>query len=140
MAKERNPSITIQFVSNTEVEEQKQSLDLHWDGVLAVPQTQQKHCIKPYGKHKLMVADTSDSTFSIVSIRPPDDEGEPDEEEEQDDEEEPSFFHAESFTVGMWVVVMYDGVKFPGEITAVGDDVEVKCIVVVRRIGNGQAL
>lgn len=134
VAKERNPNITIHFISKDVIEAQNETLDAHWEGVLAVPQTQQKHCFKPLGKSKLMVADTSDSmNFSIVSIRPHEDEpsveDEPSAEDEPFIENEPSIDQVAmptmSFSVGMWVIITYDGENFPGEITAISDDIEV---------------
>ena len=122
VAKERNPNITIHFISKDTVDASKQSLDAHWEGVMAVPQTQQKHCFKPLGESKVMVADTSDAaSFCVVTIRPQHHEDQPDEESATLEASEAEM----SLSVGMWVVVNYDGVKFPGEVTAIDIDVEV---------------
>ena len=117
-----------------------------------MPMTHQTHCIKTSGKQKLMVADTSDSTkFLIVHIRKTSKEESDDEEEsnevsdkECDPEDNlqagspgaPSSDPTQQFTlkVGQWVVVNYDGLKFPGEVTTCGEnDAEVS---VMHRSGN----
>ena len=70
VAKEQNPSIHIQYITKEEIALQKTFLDAHWDGVLPVPKTHQRHCYIPKGKDKVMVADTSDATeFTTVAIR-----------------------------------------------------------------------
>ena len=128
--------------------------------MVTVPMTQQTHCIKTNGDRKLLVADTSDSTqFRIVRIRKKEndtttreEEELPEEEEslneEESPEEEESYEGDEcsseearlattakiTLNVGQWVVVMYEGTEFPGEVVTCGDnEVEVSAM---HRSGN----
>ena len=86
IAKERNPNIHVNFIAKEEITILKQRLDEHWEGVLAVPKTHQKHCFILKGSDKVMVADTSE--FIVVSIRKSDDSSDSEAGEQAEEEEE----------------------------------------------------
>lgn len=142
IACQRCPSIHISYIKREQTESLKPFLDQKWSDVVAVPRTHQTHCFKTSGKVKLMVADISASTaFHIVRIRKAssDDEGGSSIESDESSGREDS--HAEdnspdpldsdttarlSLSVGQWVLVRYDGLEFPGEVTSCGEtDAEV---------------
>ena len=112
---------------------------------MAVPKTHQTHCFKSCSKEKLTVADISTSTkVSIVHIRKAGclPEQNPDELEESDDESDdesdeksdegdcitddnsPDPQHSQNaaptnttLSIGQWVIVKYDDLEFPGELS-----------------------
>ena len=58
---QKNATQTYMLTSLQKITILKQRLDEHWEGVLAVPKTHQKHCFISKGSDKVIVADTSDS-------------------------------------------------------------------------------
>ena len=157
VAQLRCPNIHVSFIPTEQIKSFESFLDEKWKDVVGVPMTHQTHCIQTSGKQKLMVADTSDSTqFRTVRVRK---EEQSDNEEESDDisdeesddndvsdkgcdpEDNPPASATNSnstqpFTlnVGQWVIIEYDGLKFPGEVTTCnGTDTEVS---VMHRSGN----
>lgn len=153
VAAERSPNIHVHFISKADIQELEPFLDARWKNVVAVPRTRQMHCFIANGSDKVMVADTSDSTkFTTVPIRKVDDsdsneESEDESDNESDNEEddqtksqddtvtplEGSETSAEDLSVGKWVVVNYDGERFPGEIASCTNEIEVS---VMHKSGN----
>jgi len=141
VAKERNPHIHIEYISQVKINDMKSTLDAKWLDVCTVPGTHQLHCVIPNGPDKLLIADTSDAdSFKVVLIRKVEDNnddahrdngGEEECDNDDDCEDETETLPATrapplQLTTGQWVVVDYDGDCFPGEVTQCGnDDVEV---------------
>ena len=114
--------------------------------LLLLPQTHKMHCFTPHGKDMLTVADTSDATeFKVVSIR----KVVTTISESEEEEESPQLIVNETITennttseeprsisVGQWVVVHYDGMRYPGEVTNIdGGDNQYE-VRVMHRSGN----
>ena len=139
VAQQRCPNIHITYISKESTTALESFLDEKWKDVVAVPMTHQTHCVKTNGKNKLMVADNSDSTqFRIVRIRKEKEmtEGEEEGESQCHSGTLAAVSNGESVTlkVGEWVLVLYDGIEFPGEVVACGEsEAEVS---VMHRSGN----
>jgi len=137
IAKQRNPNITIKFVSQDEIAEKQEMLNQHWDGVFHVPRTHTLHAIKPSGPTLISVAETSDGDFHAVKIR--EESNESVQDEEMDEVNSPDETREEtsgpSYSAGQWVLVAYDGSAYPGQVLDVNDDeVQVSAMERVGRI------
>ncbi len=129
VARERNPNIYIEYVSQSSIEEMYSFLDAKWNDVTAVPQTHKMHCYYPISSSQLMVAEISDATeFKVVSIyksrtaTKEDSSGsDPASDSRQSDSEIPHIATL-SITIGQWVIVDYDEAKYPGEVISVDED------------------
>ena len=133
----------MQYIPKDEVEKNHAFLDVRWVGFFSLPGTQQLHFIKPHGSDKLQVSDITDAgQFQIYQIRRSQQEQEqpPSHVNDTTPEQEDSIFDPsppEQLNVGEWVVVCYEGEKFPGEITSTSSenqDVEVR---VMHKNGSG---
>ena len=143
LAKELCQNILVQYIPKDEVEKNHAFLDVRWEGFFSLPGTQQLHFIKPHGSDKLQVSDITDAgQFQIYQIRRSQQEQEqpPSHVNDTTPEQEDSIFDPsppEQLNVGEWVVVCYEGEKFPGEITSTSSenqDVEVR---VMHKSGSG---
>lgn len=143
-ANELCQNILVQYIPKDEVEKNHAFLDVRWDGVLSVPGTQQLHCIKSHGKDKLQVSDITDAGhFNIYQIR----------RSQQDQQQLPSVHETtpeqdnisytenpsppEQLKVGEWVIVNYEGEKFPGEITSTSSENQEVEVRVMHKSGGG---
>ena len=139
VAKERNPNVLIHFIPKSSIDKMNAFLDAKWEGVVAVPQTHKMHCFIPHGKDTVMVADTYDATeFKVVSIRKvvttisaPQLIVNETITENNTTSEEPR-----SISVGQWVVVHYDGMRYPGEVTDIDGGENQYEVRVMHRSGN----
>ena len=65
-----NPNIHIKFISKTDIQANEQYLSAKWHDVIPIPRTHQLHCFIPSGKHRMKLAETSDSKeFTLQYIR-----------------------------------------------------------------------
>ena len=150
VARQRCPSIHVSYIKREQIESLKPFLDEKWSNVVAVPRTHQTHCFKTSGKEKLMVADISMSTaFRIVRIRKASSDNQEESGDESDEKSDKEDSHMEddspdppdsdattrlTLSVGQWVLVRYDGLEFPGEVTSCSEtDAEVN---VMHRSGS----
>ena len=128
LAKELCQNILVQYIPKDEVEKNHAFLDVRWEGFFSLPGTQQFHFIKPHGSDKLQVSDITDAgQFQIYQIRRSQQEQEqpPSHVNDTTPEQEDSIFDPsppEQLSVGEWVVVCYEGEKFPGEITSTSSE------------------
>ena len=136
----QRPNVLVHYIPKEDIAAVKQQLDTHWEGVLVVPMTHQRHCYIPKGRNQMMVADISDATeFTMVTIRlnaVEDTEEDEESEEEVNEEEEDAAEQAAvedavplSLAIGQWVIVTYEGGNYPGKITSCDhDDMQVNVI------------
>jgi len=117
IAKERNPNITIIYVSSKDVLDQARTMNDRWMEVLAFHQTEKHHCIKSFNSDKLMMSIVSSGRdFSIATIfnrATMDNSDQQESEEEEEDEEEfeiqqNRMENVENLSIGDWVFVDYD--------------------------------
>ena len=111
--------------------------------IFSLPGTQQLHFIKLHGSDKLKVSDITDAgQFQIYQIRRSQQEQEqpPSHVNDTTPEQEDSIFDPsppEQLNVGEWVVVCYEGDKFPGEITSTSSDNQDVEVRVMHKSGSG---
>ena len=75
IAHQRNPNISIFFISSEDIEKKSDEMTEHWHQILPVPNTVKLHCIKTQGPDKLSVSNVSNGeAFSIIRILPATDE------------------------------------------------------------------
>ena len=130
VACQRNPKIHVKYISKFENELNRNMLEEHWQGTKTVPNTQHMHFVMPVGQHFIMVGETSDNSLfchSKVQIRdvPVDAASGADTSMNIDqiptnidtDDIFSNFKSSISLEIGVWVVVNYEGQKYPGEIT-----------------------
>ena len=69
IAHQRNPNISIFFISSEDIEKKSDEMTEHWHQILPVPNTVKLHCIKMQGPDKLSVSNVSNGeAFSIIRI------------------------------------------------------------------------
>ena len=136
----RNPGVRIDYITKEEImiNSQKAKLVESWNETLAVPNTQKLHSVRTMGRKHLQVADTSNSNdWTLVQIREiADSEAETNSESETEidvnTDGPPSLGDAANsvthldLSIGDWVLVKYDGNRFPGEVTTIGQNNDVK--------------
>ena len=122
LAKQLCLNIQVEFVAKSEIDQQSTFLDAKWEGVMALPQTHKVHCIQALGADKVKVADISseiEKCSRVCQIRSP---SMTEQNSPIEDKAQPTL----NLSIGQWVVVKYDGEKFPGEVTCIDNsDVEV---------------
>ena len=99
---------------------------------MAVPQTHRVHCIQASGADEVKVADTSneiEKSFQVCRICNTDVTPPTNQQLNRilriEDDVQPQL-PALNLTIGLWVIVKYEGEEFPGEVTCIEDsDVEV---------------
>ncbi|ELU17965.1 hypothetical protein CAPTEDRAFT_215629, partial [Capitella teleta] len=69
IASQRNPGITIKFVSEDAIMKKSEELTKHWEGVFHVPGTHNLHSVRPAGPNQISVAETSSGPFIDAQIR-----------------------------------------------------------------------
>ena len=110
----------IRFITKDSIDAMNSFLDTKWEGLKAVPQTHKMHCFIPISSGEILVAETSDTTqFKVAIIRKPSDTG--------------LLLKLKlkvknklqvkntSIDLGQWVVVTYDGSRYPGEVISMED-------------------
>ena len=129
LAKERNPNVTILFISSEEITQKSASKLPVWEKTIAIPNTLKFHCIKARNSKQLSVSTISTGDeFMIVDVFKCAEES--DESDVGCDETSPDYHESSSdldesrieglhVDVGHWVFVQYEGNCFPGEVTAV---------------------
>ena len=114
IAKDRIPNITIILVISDEVKQILEEKVPSWSRVLAVPNTQKVHCVKPKSATSLEVSTIStEDSVTVVNILS-NSTSETDESKYKHNNES---HESLSIGVGDWVLVCYDGDNFLGEIT-----------------------
>ena len=114
IAKDRIPNITIILVISDEVKQISEEKVPSWSRVLAVPNTQKVHCVKPKSATSLEVSTIStEDSVTVVNILS-NSTSETDESKYKHNNES---HESLSIGVGDWVLVCYDGDNFLGEIT-----------------------
>ena len=68
VAKERNPEIQIEFVSQEHIEKDRYVLNEHWDKTCPIPNTQQLHSVIAHGPNCVLVGETSDADKIMMKI------------------------------------------------------------------------
>ena len=69
IAHQRNPNISIFFISSEDIEKKSDEMTEHWHQILPVPNTVKLHCIKTQGPDKLSVSNVSNGeAFSVIKI------------------------------------------------------------------------
>ena len=129
LAKQICPNIEVGFIAKSEIDQQSAFLDAKWEGVMALPQTHRVRYIQASGADEVKVADTSNKIekcfracrISNTNVTPPTNST-----TEQDSPDAQTQLPALNLTIGLWVIVKYEGGEFPGEVTCIEDsDVEV---------------
>ena len=72
LTKQLCPSIQVEFIAKSEIDQQSAFLDAKWEGVMAVLQTHRLHCIQASGADEVKVADTTnemEKCFRVCRIR-----------------------------------------------------------------------
>ena len=116
------------------INSQKAKLVESWNETLAVPNTQKLHSVRTMGRKHLQVADTSDSNdWTLVQIREiAETNSESETEIDVNTDGPPSLDDAANsvthldLSIGDWVLVKYDGNRFPGEVTTFGQNNDIK--------------
>jgi len=117
------PNINIEFVSKEDIAELTSFLDTKWRNTKPVPGTHQVHCVKSHGSDSVQVSDTTDGGEARACVirtttTTQEEQSEQDEQEDEDEEEEDEQEEEEEtdIQVGQWVVVLHDGIDYPGEV------------------------
>lgn len=95
-----------------------------------VPGTHQVHCVKSHGSDSVQVSDTTDGgearvcvirTTTTTQHEQSEEDKQEDEGEEEEEEEEET-----DTQVGQWVVALYDGIEYPGEVRSIDSNAGVQ--------------
>jgi len=85
-----------------------------------VPNTHKVHCVQPSGQYHVLVAETSDGRRTSIQLKTAPEDDEENSEEVSltptDTDSEPALAEV---AVSDWVIVTYDGLKYPGEVISV---------------------
>ena len=126
------PNINIEFISKEDISELTSFLDTKWSTTKPVPGTYQVHCVKSHGSDSVQVSDITDGGEARVCVirttTTQEEQSELDEQEDKDKEEEDEQEEEEEteIQVGQWVVVLYDGIEYPGEVRSIDSNTGVQ--------------
>lgn len=135
LAQELCPKIHLQYIPSKEIERHALFLAAKWEKVLGVPGTLRVHGVKPDGQFNIKVATTSDQIeICKYPILPQDIHSPEPSLENTESDVSPESTHILDVTTGQWVVAIYDGQKFPGEVVTITDDMQVN---VMHKSGSG---